>query len=72
MKQMRKIRQLNKCLLEIKGYRKQMEDMSDAQLAYLTREFKTRLSEGESLDDILPEAFAAICEADYRVLGMRP
>lgn len=35
-------------------------------------EFKKRLAEGESLDDILPEAFAAICEADERILGMTP
>ena len=35
-------------------------------------EFKKRLSMGESLDDILPEAFAAICEADKRVLGKSP
>lgn len=49
-----------------------MADLSDEELAQLTEKFKGRLENGESLDDILPEAFAAICEADYRVLGMAP
>lgn len=49
-----------------------MAKLSDRKLAGLTREFKKRLNGGESLDDILPEAFAAICEADWRVLGMFP
>lgn len=49
-----------------------MAKLSDRKLAGLTREFKKRLNGGESLDDILPEAFAAICEADRRVLGMFP
>lgn len=38
----------------------------------MTIKFKKRLESGESLDDILPEAFAAICEADRRILGMAP
>lgn len=49
-----------------------MSNLSDEELAHLTVEFKERLADGESLDDILPEAFAAICEADYRILGMAP
>lgn len=49
-----------------------MAGLSDEELPRLTGEFKKRLSEGESLDDILPEAFAAICEADHRILGMAP
>ena len=48
------------------------EAMSDAQLRAKTEEFQTRLAEGESLDDILPEAFATAREAAWRVLGMRP
>jgi preprotein translocase subunit SecA len=63
---------LNKILSRVKSYREQMERLSDAELAGLTRRFKRRLEEGESLDDILPEAFAAICEADRRVLGKFP
>ena len=46
--------------------------LSDAQLQAKTPEFKTRLQNGETLDDILPEAFAAVREAADRVLGMRP
>ncbi len=46
--------------------------MTDAQLQAKTPEFKDRLANGETLDDILPEAFAAVREAADRVLGMRP
>ena len=45
--------------------------LSDASLKAKTEEFKTRLAEGETLDDILPEAFAVVREASKRVLGMR-
>ncbi|MEY8386540.1 preprotein translocase subunit SecA [Oscillospiraceae bacterium 38-13] len=46
--------------------------MSDAQLQAKTQEFKDRLANGETLDDILPEAFATAREASDRVLGLRP
>ena len=46
--------------------------LTDAQLQAKTPEFKARLQSGETLDDILPEAFAACREAAWRVLGMRP
>ena len=46
--------------------------MTDAQLQHKTVEFKERLANGETLDDILPEAFATAREASDRVLGMRP
>ena len=46
--------------------------LSDHELQAKTGEFKERLQNGETLDDILPEAFAACREADWRVLGMRP
>ena len=46
--------------------------MTDAQLQAKTAEFKERLANGETLDDILPEAFATAREAADRVLGMRP
>ena len=46
--------------------------LSDAQLQAKTGEFKERLAKGETLDDILPEAFAAVREAAWRVLGMKP
>ena len=48
------------------------EAMSDAELRAKTDEFKARLAQGETLDDILPEAFAAAREAAWRVLGMKP
>ena len=48
-----------------------MEKLSDAELAGRTAEFKTRLANGESLDALLPEAFATVREASKRVLGMR-
>lgn len=49
-----------------------MRALSDEALVHLTIEFRTRLEQGETLDDILPEAFAAMCEADYRILGKYP
>ncbi|MCI8422708.1 MAG: preprotein translocase subunit SecA, partial [Lawsonibacter sp.] len=48
------------------------KELTDAQLQAKTPEFKERLANGETLDDILPEAFAACREAAWRVLGMRP
>ena len=45
--------------------------MSDEELRGKTREFKERLKEGETLDDILPEAFAVVREGAYRSIGMR-
>lgn len=49
----------------------QLEELSDVDLRNKTIEFKERLKRGESLDDILPEAFAVVREASYRVLGMK-
>ena len=49
-----------------------MADLTDQELSHLTVSFKERLKQGESLDHILPEAYAAICEADYRILGKFP
>ena len=46
--------------------------LTDQQLQAKTPEFKQRLADGETLDDILPEAFAACREAAWRVLGMKP
>src|SRR5690606_4277993 len=48
-----------------------MQALSDAELRAKTDEFKRRLKDGETLDDILPEAFATVREASVRVLGMR-
>lgn len=70
--QRKKLRQLNKILHQVRSYKEKMEALSDEELSHLTIEFKERLAEGESLDDILPEAYAAICEADGRILGKFP
>ncbi|MCL1996109.1 MAG: preprotein translocase subunit SecA, partial [Defluviitaleaceae bacterium] len=48
-----------------------VKPLSDEQLKYKTQEFKNRLQNGETLDDILPEAFAVVREASVRALGMR-
>ena len=47
------------------------QGMSDAQLRAVTPALKERLAQGETLDDILPDAFAACREASWRVLGMK-
>ncbi|MGN0306505.1 MAG: accessory Sec system translocase SecA2 [Lachnospiraceae bacterium] len=72
MGQKKCLRKLNRILKRIKKYRVRMEALSDEELASLTIKFKERIQQGESLDKLLPEAYAAICEADYRVLGMLP
>ena len=56
---------------KINPLEKSLRSLSDSSLAHKTIEFKDRLSKGETLDDLLPEAFAVIREASYRVLGMR-
>ena len=50
----------------------EMQKLSDEELKAKTAEFKERLAKGETLDDLLPEAFAVCREADWRVLGMKP
>ena len=55
---------------KIESYREAMGKLTDEQLKQKTKEFKERLSKGETLDDILPEAFAVVREAGKRVLGM--
>ncbi len=67
-----KIRQLNRILRKVRSYKDKMRGLSDEKLAHLTVQFKKRLEKGETLDDLLPEAFAAVCEADYRILGKFP
>lgn len=72
MIQSKKLKQLNRILNKVKGHREEMEKMSDSELSALTDKFKKRLENGETLDDILPEAYAAVCEADKRILGKFP
>ncbi len=68
----RKLKKLYKILHRVRSYGERMSALSDEELAHLTVEFKERLAQGETLDDVLPEAFAAVCEADYRVVGLAP
>ena len=56
---------------KINGLEPKISKLSDEELTGKTQEFKKRLNEGETLDDILPEAFAVVREASKRVLGMR-
>ena len=55
----------------IEALEPEIQKLSDAELKDKTREFKQRLAEGETLDDLLPEAFAVVREAAVRTLGMR-
>jgi len=72
VKTKRTVKKLRKELNKVKAYKEKMEQLSDEELSGLTEQFKQRYQSGESLDKILPEAFAAMCEADKRVLGMYP
>ena len=56
---------------QINGLEESMSKLSDGELRNKTTEFKERLAKGETLDDLLPEAFAVVREASKRVLGMR-
>ena len=57
---------------QIEALEEEYRALTDEQLQAKTPEFKQRLQQGETLDDILPEAFAAVREAADRVLGLRP
>lgn len=65
-------KKLHFLLGKVKEECKKVKELSDYELQNKTVEFKERLKNGETTDDILPEAFAVCCEADYRVLGMFP
>ena len=68
----REVKALTALVDKIEALGDEMKALSDHALRAKTDEFKARLAQGESLDDILPEAFAVCREADERVLGMRP
>ena len=68
----REVKALNPIVDKIEALSDQYKALSDHELRAKTDEFRERLSKGETLDDILPEAFAVCREADERVLGMRP
>ena len=68
----RELKQIYPIVDKIEAMEPEYQAMTDAQLTAKTAEFKDRLVKGETLDDILPEAFAAVREASVRVLGQRP
>ena len=70
-KNAKEIKRIRSIVDEINGLEPSMLSLSDISLRGKTEEFKARLAEGETLDDILPEAFAVVREASKRVLGMR-
>ena len=67
----REVKRLEKTANEIEALEGKMQQLSDEELKAKTDEFKKRVAEGESLDSILPEAFAVCREASWRVLGMK-
>ena len=66
----RELKLINKTIDKIESLRPDMQKLSDEELRGKTKEFKDRLANGETLDDLLPEAFAVVREAGKRVLGM--
>lgn len=68
----RQLRKVKKILNQINRRKEEMALLTDEELAAKTQEFKRRLTAGETLDDILVEAFAVVREADKRILGMFP
>ena len=70
-KNAKEIKRIRSIVEEINGLEPSLLSLSDTSLRAKTEEFKERLAKGETLDDILPEAFAVVREASKRVLGMR-
>ena len=68
----RELRRINKIADKVESYAKTMEELSDDQLKAKTDEFRQRYQKGESLDALLPEAFAVAREGAKRVLGLYP
>jgi preprotein translocase subunit SecA len=67
----RELKRIQPLVARINELEREISQLSDADLKSKTPEFKSRLEQGESLDDILPEAFAAVRETGRRTLGMR-
>lgn len=67
-----KLRKINKILKKVNSWKDRISQLTDQELQDKTGEFRERLAQGATLDDILPEAFAVAREADKRVLGMFP
>ncbi|WP_026878082.1 preprotein translocase subunit SecA [Ignatzschineria larvae DSM 13226] len=67
----RMIKEAKRYVMQVNALEEKMRAMSDEELKGQTNLFKERLTKGETLDDLLPEAFAVMREASFRVLGMR-
>ena len=67
----KELKRIKPILESVLFYEDKMKEKSDDELRDMTEEFKQRYSEGESLDSMLPEAFAVCREASWRVLGMK-
>ena len=67
----RQLKRMGKVVKKINAFEDDLKALDDNQLAEKTGEFKQRLADGSTLDEILPEAFAVVREAGVRVLGMR-
>ncbi|WP_139903837.1 preprotein translocase subunit SecA [Clostridium thermarum] len=67
----REIKRIMPIVKKIESYEKEMSKLTDEELRNKTEVFKFKLSKGKTLDDILPEAFAVVREAAYRVLNMK-
>ena len=68
----RLLRELGKVVAVVNGHEARISALSDAELREQTSIFQSRYAQGESLDDLLPEAFAVVREAAKRTLGQRP
>ena len=67
----RELKKIEPLVKKVMSYEDEMEKLSDSELKDKTDEFKNRLKNGETTDDLLPEAFAVVREAAWRVLGMK-
>lgn len=67
----KEVKKIEKIVDRIEAYDEEMQALSDDELRGKTQEFRDRLADGETLDDILPEAFAVCREGAWRSLGMK-
>ena len=68
----RLLRQYGKTVIKINALEESLQALDDAALRAMTEQFKRRVADGETLEQLLPEAFAVAREASNRTLGMRP
>ena len=69
---MSEIKRLRKMADKIYAKMESMQQLSDDELKHKTEELKARLANGETVDQIMPDAYAAVGEAAYRSIGLRP